>query len=340
MSITDIACRLLLTVISLIAFMTFKIFSYTIEYQSRWKRCVSPGSSVGAKSLTVCKETQHKFDNLISQGEFYERIIFYYSSRWHVYQKGRYTGSLTVFPASESHCVGHLYVPKSLKLFRGILGVLDLPHYPKRAPEMSLIKYAPLFPGLATQLPWSSYHREKVSSACKATLRRREYVKVLAKSAIRRKVKESHVRHGSISPSYHHPVPSPNSQKTRDLRKTLVETLGASALKRQSLVIKDKEAPQTPKEVRVERRMRLALGENLSIKNLASATAARKAASSLPGRSPPQIHSLLPTMRYQNQKSNRRSLFHEAAATSFRLFVNLGPPEDAVPGSCPAVVSM
>jgi hypothetical protein len=247
-------------------------------------------------------------------------------------------------------------VPKNLKLFRGILGVLDLvclihyvpwriitiyeqPHYPKRAPEMSLIKYAPLFPRLASQLPWSSYHPEK-SSACKATLRRREYVKVLAKSVIRRKVKESQVRHGSISPSHHHSVPSPNSQKTRNLRKSLVETLGASALKRQSLVIKDKEAPQTPKEVRVERRMRLALGENLSIKNLASATAARKAASSLPGRSPPRIQSLLSTARYQNQKSNSRGLFHEAATTSFRLFVNVGPPEDAVPGSCPAVVSM
>lgn len=214
--------------------------------------------------------------------------------------------------------------------------IYEQPHYPKRAPEMSLIKYAPLFPRMASQLPWSSYHPEK-SSACKATLRRREYVKVLAKSVIRRKVKESQVRHGSISPSHHHPVPSPNSQKTRNLRKTLVETLGASALKRQSLVIKDKESPQTPKEVRVERRMRLALGENLSIKNLASATAARKAASSLPGRSPPRIHSLLPTTRYQNQKSNRRGLFHEAAVTSFRLFVNLGPPEDAVPGSCPVV---
>ncbi|KIK42101.1 hypothetical protein CY34DRAFT_12596 [Suillus luteus UH-Slu-Lm8-n1] len=339
MSITDIAYRLLLAVINLIASMTFKIFSYTFEFQSQWKRSVSPGSSVGAKSLTVCKETQHKFDNLISQGEFYERIIVYYSSRWYVYQKGRYTGSLTVFPESESHCVGNLYVPKNLKLFRGILCVLDLPHYPKGAPEMSLIKYAPLFPRLASQLPWSSYHPEK-SSACKATLRRREYVKVLAKSVIRRKVKESQVRYGSISPSHHHLVSSPNSQKTRNLRKTLVETLGASALKRQSLVIKDKEAPQTPKEVRVERRMRLALGENLSIKNLASATTARKVTSSLPGHSPSRIHSLLPTTRYQNQKSNRRGLFHEAAASSFRLFVNLGPPEDAVPGSCPVVVSM
>lgn len=326
----DITYRLLLTVISLIAFMTFKIISYTFEYQSRWKRSVSPGSSVGAKSLTVCKEAQHKFDALISQREFYERVILYYSSRWHIYQKERHTRSLMVFPASESHCVDNLYVPKSLKLFGGIPGVFDLPHYPKRAPEMSLIKYAPLFPRLASQLPWNSYHPEKVSSACKTTLRRREYVKVLAKSVIRRKVKESQVRHGSISPSHHHPVPSPNSQNTRNLRKTLVETLGASALKRQSLVIKDKEAPQTPKEVRVERRMRLALGENLSIKNLASATAARKAASSLPGRSPPRIHSLLPTTRYQNQNSNRRGLFHEAAVTSFRLFVNLSPPEDAI----------
>jgi hypothetical protein len=204
---------------------------------------------------------------------------------------------------------------------------------------MSLIKYAPLFPRLASQLPWSSYHPEKDSSTFKATLRRREYVKVLAKSVIRRKVKESQVCHDSISPPYSHPVPSSNSQKTHDLRKTLVRTLGASALKRQSLVIKEKEAPQTPKEVRVERRMRLALGENLSIKNLASATAARKATSSLPDRSSSRVHSLLPKTRYQDQKSNRRSLFHEAAATSFRLFVNLDP-EDVVPGSCPAVVSM
>lgn len=64
MSITDIAYRLLLTVISLIVFMTFKIFSYTFEYQSQWKRSVSPGSSVEAKSLTVCKETQHKVGDI------------------------------------------------------------------------------------------------------------------------------------------------------------------------------------------------------------------------------------------------------------------------------------
>ncbi|KAG2336511.1 hypothetical protein BDR05DRAFT_1005804 [Suillus weaverae] len=331
MSIRDIAYRLILTAINLIAFMTFKIFSNTVEYQ--WKRSVSPGSSVRAKSLTVCK-----FANLISQGEFCERIVFYYSSKWHVYQKGRYTGLLTIFPASESRCVGSLYVSKSLKFFRGILDVPGLPRYPTIAPGMSLIKYAPLFPHLASQLPWSSRHPENVSSACKATLGRREYVKVLAKSVIRRKVKESQVRHGSISPLYH-PVPSPNGQKTRDLRKALVKTLGASALKRQSLVIKEKEAHHTPKEVRLERRMRLALGENLSIKNLASAAAARKAGPSLPDRSPSRIHSLQPKTRYQNQKSSRRSLFHEAAATSFKLFVNLGP-EAAVPGSCPAVVSM
>ncbi|KAG1776030.1 hypothetical protein EV702DRAFT_361743 [Suillus placidus] len=334
MSIRDIAYRLILTVINIIAFMTFKIFSYTVEYQ--WKRSVSPGSSVRAKSLTVCK-----FANLISQGEFCERIVFYYSSRWHVYQKGRYTGSLTIFPASESRCVGNLYVSKSLKFFRRILDVPGLqPRYPTRAPRMSLIKYEPSFPRLASQLPWSSRHPENGSSARKATLGRREYVKVLAKSVIRRKVKESQIRHGSITPLYH-PVQSPNSQETHDLRKALVKTLGASALKRQSLVIKEKEAHHTPKEVRLERRMRLALGENLSIKNLASAAAARKTpGSSLPDRSLSRIHSLQPKSRYQNQKSSRRSLFHEAAATSFKLFVNLGPEAASVPGSCSAVVSM
>jgi hypothetical protein len=62
MYITDIAYRLTLTVISLIAFLTFKIFSYTVEYQ--WKR------GVGAKSLTVCKETQYKVGD-ISKLHFY-----------------------------------------------------------------------------------------------------------------------------------------------------------------------------------------------------------------------------------------------------------------------------
>ncbi|KAG1786322.1 uncharacterized protein HD556DRAFT_1384966 [Suillus plorans] len=329
MSITDVAHRLILTVISLIAFMTSKILM---------ERDVSPGN---AESLTICKETH--------QGEFYERIVFYHSSKWHVYQKGRYAGFMTVFPASESNCVD-LYVSKSLRFFGKILGVLGLvcsrhyvpwrtitiyeqPRYPPRVPGMRLIKYAPLFPRLASQLPWSSRHLENVSSVCKDTLRRREYVEVLAKSIIRRKVKESQLGHGSISPSYH-PVPSPNSQKAHDLRKALVKTLGASALKRESLVIKEKEAPHTPKEIRLERRMRLALGENLSIKNLASAAIARKApASPLPDRSPSRIHSLQPKTRYRNQKSSRHSL-HEAAATSFTLFVNLGPDsEDAVPGS-------
>jgi hypothetical protein len=61
---TDIAYRLLLTVISLIAFIAFKIFSYTIEYQSQWKQSASPGSPVGAKSLTICKETQYKVSNI------------------------------------------------------------------------------------------------------------------------------------------------------------------------------------------------------------------------------------------------------------------------------------
>lgn len=290
MSTTDIAYRLILTVISLI---TFKIFNYIAEYQ--WKWGVNPGSSAGAKSLTVYKETQYKFPDLISQGEFYERIILYHSSRWHVYQKGRCTGSLTVFMASASHCVGNLYVSKSLKFFRGILGVLDLPRYPTRAPGMSLIKYTPLFPRLASQLPWSSRHPENVLSACKAILRRREYVKVLAKSVIRRKVKESQVRQDSIGPSCR-PVRSPNSLKTHDLRKTLVKTLGASALKRQSLVIKEKEASQ---KVRMECRTRLALGENLSIKNLAAAAAARKG--------PDRIHSLQPKTRYQDQNSSRCS---------------------------------
>lgn len=213
----------------------------------------------------------------------YTVITFYHSSRWYVYQKGRYTGSLTVFAASESHCVGNLYVSKSLKFFRGILGVLGLLHYPTRAPGMSLSNHAPLFPRVASQLPWSPHHPENLSSVCKATLRRREYVKVLAKSVIRRKVKESQVRHGSIGPSYH-PVPSPDSQTTHDLRKALVKTLGASALKRQSLVIKEKEGSHTPKKVRLECRMRLALGENLSIKNLASAATARKASASSPSR--------------------------------------------------------
>ncbi|KAG2066780.1 hypothetical protein BDR04DRAFT_1106122 [Suillus decipiens] len=328
MSVTNIAYRLILTVISLIAFMTFNIFSYTVE----WKRGISPGSSVAAKSLTVYTETQRKFDNLISQGEFYERIILYYSLRWYVYQKGRYTGSLTVFPASESHCISNLYVSKSLKSFRRIFGVLDLPRHPTRAPGMSLIKYAPLFPPLASQLPGGSCYPEYVSTVCKATLGRREYVKVLANSVIRRKVKESQVRHGSISSSYH-PVPGPNSQKTDDLRKALVKTLGASTLMRQSLMIKEKEVPHIPREVCLERRMRLALGENLSIKNLVSAAAARKAPASLvPDRSPSRIHSLQPKTRYRRQKSSGRSLFHEAAAASFRLFVNLDP-EDAVPGS-------
>lgn len=334
MSITDVAHRLILTVISLIAFMTSKILSYAVERQ--WRGAVSP---VGVKSLTICKEKHYKFANLISQGEFYERIVFYHSSKWHVYQKGRYTGFLTVFPASESHCVD-LYVSKSLRFFGKIIGVLGLPRYPPRVPGMRLIKYAPLFPRLASQLPWRSHHLENVSSACKDTLRRREYVEVLAKSIIRRKVKDLQVRHGSISPSYH-PAPSPNSQKTHDLRKALVKTLGASALKRESLVIKEKEAPHTPKEIRLERRMRLALGENLSIKNLASAAIARKApASPMPDRSPSRIHSLQPKTRYRNQKSSRHGL-HQAAATSFTLFVNLGPDsEDAVPGSCHAVVSM
>jgi hypothetical protein len=213
----------------------------------------------------------------------YTVITFYHSSRWYVYQKGRYTGSLTVFAASESHCVGNLYVSKSLKFFRGILGVLGLLHYPTRAPGMSLSNHAPLFPRVASQLPWSPHHPENLSSVCKATLRRREYVKILAKSVIRRKVKESQVRHGSIGPSYH-PVPSPDSQTTHDLRKALVKTLGASALKRQSLVIKEKEGSHTPKKVRLECRMRLALGENLSIKNLASAATARKASASSPSR--------------------------------------------------------
>lgn len=307
--------------------MTFNIFSYAVE----WKRGVSPGSPVAAKSMTVYKETQHKFDNLISQGEFYERIVFYYSSRWYIYQKGRYTGSLTVFLASESHCIGNLYVSKSLKSFRRVFGVLDLLRYPAGARGMSLIKYAPLFPPLASQLPWSSRYPEDVSSVCKATLRRREYVKVLANSVTRRKVKDSQVRHGSISPSYH-PVLGPNSQKTNDLRKALVKTLGAGTLMRQSLVMKEKEIPHIPREVCLERRMRLALGENLSIKNLASAATARKApASSVPDHSPSRIHTMHPKTRYQKQKSSRRSLFHEAAATSFRLLVNLDP-EDAVPG--------
>ncbi|KAG1817497.1 uncharacterized protein BJ212DRAFT_135817 [Suillus subaureus] len=190
MSTTDTAYRLILALISLIA---FNIFSYTVEHQPEWKRGVSPGSSVGAKFLAVCKERQYMSANLISQWEFYERIILYHSSRWHVYQKGRYTGSLTVFTASEFHCVGNLCVSESLKFFRGILGVLrvSLPRYPTMAPGMSLIKYAPLFPRLASQLPWSSRNPENVSNACKATLRRREYVKVLARSVIRRKVKES-----------------------------------------------------------------------------------------------------------------------------------------------------
>ncbi|KAG1838638.1 hypothetical protein DFJ58DRAFT_122682 [Suillus subalutaceus] len=324
MSTTDIAYRLILTVISLI---TFRILRYTAEYQ--WKRGVSPDRPVGAKSLTVCRETQYKFPDLISQGEIYESIILYYSSRWHVYQKGRYPGSLTVFTSSESRCVGNLYVSKSLKFFKGILRVPGLPRYPTTAHGMSLIKYAPLFPRLASQLPWSSRHPENVSSVCKATLRRREYVNILAKSAIRRKVKESQVRHGSIGPICR-PVSSPNSQKTHDLRKALVKTLGASALKRQSLVIKEKEASHTSKKVRMECRTRLALGENLSIKNLASAAAARKApaASFLPDRSSPsRIHSVQPKTRYQSQKLSRRSLFH------------LGP-EDAVPSSCPAIVFM
>jgi hypothetical protein len=148
---------------------------------------------------------------------------------------------------------------------------------------MSLIDYAPLFPRVASQQPWSPHHPENLSSACKATLRRKEYVKVLAKSVMRRKVKESQVRHGSIGPSYH-PVPSPDSQTTHDIRKALVKTLGASSLKRQSLVIKEKEGSHTPKKVRLECRMRLALRENLSIKNLASAATARKASASSPSR--------------------------------------------------------
>lgn len=59
MSITDVAHRLILTVISLIAFMTSKILSYAVERQ--WRRDVSP---VGVKSLTICKETQYKASDI------------------------------------------------------------------------------------------------------------------------------------------------------------------------------------------------------------------------------------------------------------------------------------
>ncbi|KAG2137133.1 uncharacterized protein EDB93DRAFT_768339 [Suillus bovinus] len=277
--------------------MTSKIFGHTIMYQ--WKRGLS---SVDAKSLIAGKEILYKFASLISQGEYYERIIFYHSSRWYVYQKERYTGFLTVFPVNESHCVGNLYVSKSLKFFRRILGVLGLPRYPTRAPGMSLIKYAPLFPHLASQLLWSAVYPQNVSSVCKATLRRRECVEVLANSILRRKVKQSQARHGSIRPSYH-PVPSPNSQKTRDLRKALVKTLGASALKRESLMMEEKEV-HTPKEVRLERQMRLALGENLSIKNLLLAATARKAPASprvIIRGSPTRIHSLQPKTRHRTR---------------------------------------
>ncbi|KAG2112526.1 hypothetical protein DEU56DRAFT_842653 [Suillus clintonianus] len=332
----DTAYRFILTsfftTISLVAFMASKIFGYTVEYQ--WKRSASPGSSVKTNSLTVCKETHDKFLNIINQGEIYEWRMFYYSARWHVYQKGLYTGSLMVFPAIESHCVDNLYVSsKSVKFFKGIHRVLGLPRYPTRAPGMSLIKYAPLFPRLASQVPWRSHHPENVSSVFQVALRRREYVKVLANSAIRRKVKEPQVHLDNINPSYHS-TRSPHNQKTCDLRKTLVKTLGASALKRQSLVIKEKEVPHTPTEVRLERRLRLALGENLSIKNLASAAAARKApAPSLPDRSPSRISSLQPKIRYQDQKSSRRSLFHEASATSFKLSANLGPDDAALKSS-------
>ncbi|KAG1895237.1 uncharacterized protein F5891DRAFT_1059829 [Suillus fuscotomentosus] len=330
MSITDVAHRLILTVISLIVFMTSKILSHAVERQ--WRRDVSPGNAIGVKSLTICKETQYKASDI------YELL------------------HLSTF--RQVNLIALIYtVSKSLRFFGKIIGVLGLvcsrhyvpwrtitiyeqPRYPPRVPGMRLIKYAPLFPRLASQLPWSSCHLENISSACKDTIRRREYVEVLAKSIIRRKVKDSQVRHGSISPPYH-PVPSLNSQKAHDLRKALVKTLGASALKRESLVIKVKEAPHTPKEIRLERRMRLALGENLSIKNLASAAIARKApASPLPDRSPSRTRSLQPKTRYRNQKSSRHSL-HEAAPTSFTLFVNLGPDsEDAVPGSCHAVVSV
>ncbi|KAG1740325.1 hypothetical protein EDB19DRAFT_1709168 [Suillus lakei] len=120
MSTADTAYRLILTAISLIAFMASTILSYTVEYQ--WKRSTSPWNSIRTKSLTVSKGTQDKFNH----GVIYERRIFYYSSRWHVYQKGLYTGLLTVFPASESSCVGNLYVLKGLKFSRGIFGVLGL----------------------------------------------------------------------------------------------------------------------------------------------------------------------------------------------------------------------
>ncbi|KAG0695820.1 hypothetical protein DFH29DRAFT_953769 [Suillus ampliporus] len=192
------------------------------------------------------------------------------------------------------------------------------------APGTSLIKYAPLFPHLASHVPRSVHHPGNVSSTHKVTLRRRGYVEILAKSAIRRKVKESQVPHGSISPT---PAQSPNSQKTQDLRKALVKILGASVMKRELLVsatTKQKEVPHTPKEVRLERRMRLALGENLSIKNLALAAAARKGSTpNLPDRSSSRISSLQSKTRYQNQKSSRRSLFHRAAPTSFTLSVSL-----------------
>ncbi|KAG1732000.1 uncharacterized protein EDB91DRAFT_1152826 [Suillus paluster] len=307
----------LYTATTLIAFMASKIF--------QWNRRVSLGSSTRTgESVTVCKGTQDKFtklDSLINQGEVYERRIFYYSSKWHVYQNGLYTGSLTIFPANESHCLGNLHILKSLKFFRVILGVLGLPRYPMGAPGMSLIRYAPVFPRFAPQASWSSHD---ISSAHKASLRRREYVKILAKSAIRRKGKESQVRSDSISPA--HPTRSPNSQKTRDLRKALVQTLGASVMKRELLVSATTKQTHTPKEVRLERRMRLALGENLSIKNLAFVAAARKAsATAQPDRSPSRISSLQSKTRYQNQKSSRRSLFHQAAPTTFTLVVNPGP---------------